>query len=146
MKEKDISFLVQIIDNSIDKKVNREMEKFDLTTKQGKFLGYLQAHKERSVSQKELQNHFEISHATTAGIVKRLESKGMVRTYSDEDDKRSKIVELAAGEEKVHRTMTGLRKKIEEDLYRGFTEEEQEQLLNLLHRVYKNATRWHKQQ
>ena len=139
MKEKDIGFLVQLINNSIDREVNREMGKFALTTKQGKFLGYLQDNKDRTVSQKELQDHFEISHATTAGIVKRLEAKGMVRSYSDSGDKRTKIVELAAGEEKVHQHMVRLRREIEGKLFRGLTPEEQEQLLNLLHRVYINT-------
>ena len=138
MKQQDISFLVRVISNAIDREVNRELEQFDITIRQGKFLGYLHENGDRTVTQKELQDSFEISHPTTVGIVKRLESKGFVRTRPDPNDRRWKIVELAAGEAKVHRKILSLHDQIESELYRGFTEEDRKQLLTLLHRVYRN--------
>jgi MarR family transcriptional regulator, repressor for mepA len=139
MKKDDIGFLVRVIANSIDKDVNRELESFGITIRQGKFLGYLHDQKGREVTQKELQDFFEISHPTTVGIVKRLESKGLIRARLDENDHRSKIVELTAGEDWLHRKMTVLKGRIEDNLFRGFSDDERDALLELLGRVYVNC-------
>ncbi len=140
MKEQDLGFLVHVIANHIHRNVNREMEQFGITSRQGKFLGYLNDHKGHNVSQKELQNYFDITHPTTVGIVQRLEAKGFVRTRIDEKDKRSRIVELTAGEQKIHKAMIMLRAKTEKELFNGFSTEEREQLINLLLRVYRNTS------
>lgn len=143
MNENDFGFLVQIITNYIHHEIPVELEQLGITVRQGKFLGYLHENKNRTVSQKELQNHFEITHPTTVGIVKRLEAKGMIRTRHDDADKRLKIIELAEGEERVHETMKALKKRTDAQLFRGFSKKEYEQLMVLLQRIYENTYRTH---
>ncbi len=137
----DTGLLIQLIGKELDRKINQELEPFGITTKQGRFLGYLNERRSETVSQREIQEHFEISHPTTVGIIKRLEEKKLIATRMDEKDKRNKIVELTPEEEKIHRRMKDFKEEADGVLLTGFTDEEKETLSVLLERVYRNLNK-----
>jgi MarR family transcriptional repressor of mepA len=104
MSEKmDIGFLIPTIANELKKKANLVLKDYGITVKQGRFLGFLHENKGIETSQKDLQEHFEISHPTTVGIIKRLEQKNLITTRFDEINRRNKIVELAPAEKKINK-------------------------------------------
>ncbi|MBN2626518.1 MAG: MarR family transcriptional regulator [Spirochaetales bacterium] len=138
MKERDLGFTIQLIANTLKKRANQELEAHGITMKQGRFLGYLHEREGRTTTQKDFQRHFEITHPTAIGILKRLEQKGFVRTRTDESDRRIRIVELDPREEPLHAAMIRLRGEMEGKLTAGLTEEECRQLRDLLERVHDN--------
>ena len=139
MPEKhDTGLLIQLIGKELDRKINQELEPFGITTKQGRFLGYLHERHDETVTQKEIQERFEISHPTTVGIIKRLEQKNLIATRFDENDKRTKIVELTPEEEKIYLRMKDFKKEADALLLSGFNRDEREIFLSFLERVYRN--------
>lgn len=69
------------------------MSKIDLTFGQVEILHYLFENMDRKVTQKDIETEFGLSHATINGFVQRLETKGLLVTRQDADDKRFKVVE-----------------------------------------------------
>ena len=47
-----------------------------------------------SVTQKSIGNYLNVSHPTVVGIISRMEKKGYLRSYTDDGDRRNKIVEM----------------------------------------------------
>ena len=68
------------------------MSKIDLTFGQVEILHYLFENMDRKVTQKDIETEFGLSHATINGFVQRLETKGLLVTRQDDDDKRFKVV------------------------------------------------------
>lgn len=71
------------------------MSKIDLTFGQVEILHYLFENMDRKVTQKDIETEFGLSHATINGFVQRLETKGLLVTRQDDDDKRFKVVKPA---------------------------------------------------
>jgi MarR family transcriptional regulator, repressor for mepA len=135
---RDVGYMIHLISNKIKKKANHELDNQGITSKQGRFLGYLHERQGRVTTQKDLQEHFEITHPTTIGIIKRLEQKNLVTTRTSEADRRIKIVELAPEEEKIHKKMMRFSEEMDTLLLRGLEEEERVELARLLEKVSKN--------
>ncbi|WP_028975304.1 MarR family winged helix-turn-helix transcriptional regulator [Spirochaeta cellobiosiphila] len=134
----DIGFIIHLVSNKIRKHANQELETEGITAKQGRFLYYLHEHAHEKVTQKDLQVHFEISHPTATGIIKRLEQKGYVSSKVDTCDKRSKIIELTPKEMELNEKMELCRIKIEQEINKNLTKSEKSELIRLLFKVYEN--------
>lgn len=90
----DIGFRIKKINDLLLKKADEKMQEMDLTFSQHHILIYL-IHCENHVSTlKELEHKFHVSQATMAGIVKRMEEKQIVASYTSSKDKRIKLVQL----------------------------------------------------
>ena len=136
--QNDIGFLVHMIGIKIENKANRELDVYQITAQQGRFLAYLNQKEGLEASQKELQNHFGISHPTAAGIVKRLEQKGFITSRCDKSDKRRKIIKLTPKEKELNQRMMEFGKEMEKTIVRDLTENEHKMLVHLLQRVHFN--------
>ncbi len=138
LHNEDMGFLIQLISNLLRKAANHELEANGITIRQGRVLGYLHEREGLVTTQKDIQEHFEITHPTAVGIIKRLEQKELIRTRTDERDRRVKIVELDEKEESLHRRMIGLKEKMENRLSAGLSEGERAELTRLLVRIHDN--------
>ncbi len=134
-----MGYLIGLINNKIKKKANHKLENHGITVKQGRFLGYLHDREGFVTTQKDLQAYFDITHPTTVGIIKRLEQKELITTRPDEGDRRMKIVELAPKEKEIHVEMKYFKEKMETLLLEGIDNQEKEELIRLLEKVYENV-------
>ena len=137
-EHRDVGYLIHLISNRIKKKANRELANQGITAKQGRFLGYLHEREGQITTQKDFQVHFEITHPTTIGIIKRLEQKNLITTRTDESDRRLKIVELAPEEQRVYEKMKSFGEDMEALLLKGLETEERRELARLLEKAYGN--------
>lgn len=121
----------QILDR-LKKQANNALRAKDLTMMQIIVLVTLQQAEDYRLSMKELERYFSVAQSTAAGIVSRLEQKGLVESCGDRTDKRIKLVHLtAAGEICCSKSACEI-DKIEASLLRGFSEEERQQFHRLL--------------
>ena len=129
-------FYIKRIDNALEKEANSNLQKLNLTVQQNRVLIHL-AHAENStLSLKALEEHFGAAQSTVAGLVSRLEKKGLVAALSDPGDKRVKLVKLTEEGARLH--AIGHQDVIdsEERLTALLTPEEKETLLTCLRKVY----------
>ena len=117
--------------------IDQQLRDHDLTFSQSQILHYLHTLKDKA-SQKQLQDLMQLSHPTVVGIIQRLESHGFVKTYSDENDRRSKIIEATDKALTFRSDLESGRQKMQEKMYENFSEQEVDQLRNLLKKMYDN--------
>ena len=91
-----------------------------------------------AASQKELADKLGISPPTVAISIKRMERAGLVHKVADESDLRRNLITLTEkGIELVDQSQTVF-KEVNEGMFRGFSEKEQEQLKAFFLRIVSN--------
>lgn len=88
MKNNEIMFSINRLAVSIDKYANTCLKPFGLTFKQLSVLIFLADNQARSLNQKDISKEFDISHATTVGIVARMQERSLVRVQACDTDRR----------------------------------------------------------
>ena len=91
-----------------------------------------------SLKMNELSKIINRDKSTTTVLVRKLEKEGFVKISSSKEDGRIKIVSLTAQGQKYNQTTKEISKELLERFYRGFSDEEKNQFLNLLVRISGN--------
>lgn len=133
-KETSGAFIHQI-HNTIEKSVNNQLRKKGLTFSQMNVLITLVSVSEKRLSFKELEKRLTLAQSTTAGLISRLEQKGLVSVLGDKDDKRIKYVEITALGTKYYEDAELEMNEIEEKLVFCLSETERKTFLSLLKKV-----------
>lgn len=124
MDERDIGLLIKRLADKIKISVDVLLKEQGLTFSQTMVVGFLCGQKNGKATQKELEEHMQVSHPTVVGIVSRLEKNGFVTCHTDEKDRRNKIV---CATDKALDTVDAMRvgrRQMEERLTKGLSEEE----------------------
>ncbi|MGN0789535.1 MAG: MarR family winged helix-turn-helix transcriptional regulator [Christensenellales bacterium] len=135
--EKDFGYLIKNINDKMKAKADADLKHFDITFAQSQVIAILSA-KGGKATQKEIELFLEVSHPTVAGIVSRMEQKGYVVTWIDENDKRNKIVKLTQKAEEMGKDLEQKMRNNEKNLLKSLTREEIGELTRLLGVIYKN--------
>ena len=90
MKKESCGILIHQINNALGKSLNNQLRKQGLTFSQMNVLLTLVSVPEKKLSFKKLEKELALAQSTTAGLISRLEQKGLVSVYGDKDDKRMK--------------------------------------------------------
>lgn len=132
--KKHIGMLLKCIDKRIVNQLNKELEQFDITLMQNEVLGYIYCHEEKQdVFQKQIEEFFNSTNPTITGILKRLESKELIRRETSHTDGRYKKLTLTKkGKELSMKTFELGPKKIEYKLTQKLSLEERDELERLL--------------
>lgn len=134
----DIGFLVKLVHDAIDRRINQELESQRLTNSQLSVLSFLCMRGDADTTIRDIQDFLKVSHPTAAGLVRRLEQKGFVHLLTDPRDKRARIVRLDASVISNAQLEPKPMLHMEERLLAGLSDEERRQLCALLMRVYEN--------
>ena len=122
---------------AISQAVTGAMTELELTSAQGRIMGYLAMRKDPPCA-KDIEEKFHLSHPTVSGLLSRLEKKGFIEFRPDETDRRCKrIYMLPRGtdcNERIRSTIQANEHRIVE----GFTDEERTQFTDFLTRAAKN--------
>lgn len=96
MPEKVIGFgwYIRRISNALAREADRDMLAHHLTMQQSHLLFCLYDAPEHTRTLKELESLFSCAQSTIAGLVSRMEKKGLVKGYTDAQDRRVKHVQL----------------------------------------------------
>ena len=129
-------WFIKRIDNALEKEANSNLQMLNLTMQQNRVLIQLAHAPENTLSLKALEERFGAAQSTVAGLVSRLEKKGLVEARSDPDDKRIKLVRLTAEGLALHAQSHQKIVESEERLTRLLSEEEKATLLASLRKVW----------
>ena len=127
---------IKRIGNALAKEAAHNMQTHALTTQQAHVLVTLMRASGGSMTLKELEEHFCAAQSTVAGLVTRLEKKGLVEGFSDSEDRRVKRVRLTEAGVAMNATCRQDVVDSEKRLVSLLSEEEKALLLKLLGKVY----------
>ena len=130
--------LLKKIHDRLEKQANNALRENGLTMMQVSVLLALQQSAEQRLSMKELERYFGVAQSTVAGIVSRLEQKGLVEALGDASDRRVKLVHITPAGAQYCDEASCRMDEAEENLLRGFSGEERITLNRLLTRVADN--------
>ena len=129
-------WFIKHIDNALEKEVNQHLQSLNLTMQQHRALVTLVRAENQTLSLKALEERFGAAQSTVAGLISRLEKKGLVEAVNDPADKRVKLARLT---EEGRRLCSISRQNVmdsEARLTRLLSPEEKELLLHCLRKVY----------
>lgn len=126
---------IKQINSALEKNANNTLRKQDLTFAQVSALLAIRDFPEQEISLKELEKILHVAQSTTAGIINRLEQKGLVTGFGDSSDKRIKLVQMTPLGEKYCQEAEQNMKQAEEFLLSGLTETERSIFNSLLQKV-----------
>ena len=130
--------LIKKIHDDLEKKINNSLKASDLTMSQMEALIILSEQADRQMPLKSLERQLHVAQSTAAGIVSRLEQKGFIEAYGQPDDKRIKNIRMTDMGISYCRQAAKAMNKVEKELLRELSSEEQENLHQLLKKVYKS--------
>lgn len=118
-----------------DRNANNELSKSDVTFSQLRILIMLHESIYDSLSLKEIERYFDLTQATVAGIIVRLERKNFLEGFTDPADRRIKRVRITQQGRKLCDDTKLFMDGCEERLLRCLDEEERLKLQEYLSRI-----------
>ncbi len=137
MNENDIGLLVKKLADKIKIAVDEQLKDQGLTFSQTLIIDFL-AQRGGMATQKEIEDHLQVSHPTVVGIISRLEKNGFVVCSVDEKDRRNKIVRAADKSLNTVDFMRKGRQEMEERLTNGLTEGDRAEFRRIVNLMAKN--------
>ncbi|HBK28221.1 MAG TPA: MarR family transcriptional regulator [Dialister sp.] len=132
MIEKTCGPVLKQLTDVLTKQVNNELREEGLTMSQMRVLVILDEKQNKTASMKDIEKELAVAQPTTAGIIRRIEEKGLIIYLSAPENKRAKWIQLTeAGKEKCRIAYSHM-EATEKKLLSGMTEEEGKQFLELL--------------
>lgn len=129
-------FYIKRIDNALEKEANGNLQQLNLTMQQNRVLIHLAHAGENTLSLKALEEHFGAAQSTVAGLVSRLEKKGLVKALNDPADRRVKLVRLTEEGVRLHAQGHQMVVDSEARLTANLSPEERAFFLTCLQKVY----------
>ena len=129
--------LIKQIHDELEKKANALLRQQDLTLSQMNVLMELEAAPGHQLSLTELEGLLHVAQSTAAGIVVRLEHKGFVESFADENDRRAKKVSITPSGMACCQNAASHIQDMESHLFSGLAEPEKILFRDLLERVFK---------
>lgn len=134
----DCGMLVKLISDSIARRSNNELRGNDLTLSQLRYLEYLYARPDAPTPFKELETHFQVSQPTAAGIIRRLESKGLILTRASECGGKARTALLTEMGKQQYEAAEARRSEMESLLLAPLDDADKDRFHTMLQEVYLN--------
>ena len=127
----------KLINNYIEKQLNENLAKYNLTRSQIDILVFLKKSEksEKEVNQKDIEKHLSLRNPTVTGLLDRLEVKGYIRREASSIDKRYKKIVLTQSSYEVLDDGKEQVNSIEKKLLRSLDNEEVENLNSILNKM-----------
>ncbi len=130
----------KILNTAIERILNKEMAELDITYTQATVIGFLNLNQSKDICQKDIEHGLGLTHPTVSSILNRLEDKKLIATEPFENDRRYKKIVLTNKSSDMALAIKEKIKKITEQLFTGFTEEDEEVLSIIIKRLIGNIT------
>lgn len=101
---------------------------------------HLYDNKDKDIFQKDLEEKLNVRRSTVSKILGIMENKGMIRREQVEHDARLKKIVITDTAHKKIENWKVNSKKMESQLFKGFSEEELDQFYYLIHKAKQNVT------
>lgn len=131
--------LIKRLNSIMEKRANNSLNEDGITLSQIKLLCILE--QEGSLTLKELEKYFCVAQATIAGIVVRLEKKGLIESFYLPEDKRAKHIRLTDDGIKMCEHAKCSMERNEQWLLSSLDDGEKKELHRLLQKIYDDVSR-----
>ncbi len=138
VEEEKLGLLFRRISHGIKKETDKNLKRLNLTMSQGLVLEYLNNTSEPHLTQKGIEQHFNLQHPTVSGILKRLEKNGFITTAVSQKDRRVKDIFLTDKAHEIEQVARRDKKQMEETFTKGLSKKEIDTLRQLLGRIIDN--------
>lgn len=118
---------------------NIKMESLELTSVQSD--AFIATLRNPGITASELKEELQLSQSTVAGIIARLESKGLIKKTVDEDDARRSILVPTEQGMLLEEPLKEIALGTQQSLVDGMNQEEQEEFTRLLEIALDNMNR-----
>lgn len=135
----DIGLLLKKISNNLECRRNRCLKELGLTGTQLDLLAYLYSNQDRENSLSDIAAFFDIQHTSVIHVLKILEEKGYISRQPAKRNPRFKNICLTDKSLSIMAQVHTDVAKVHEQMIHGISEEEQDDLICLLHKVYDNV-------
>lgn len=105
---------------------------------QMRIVKYLLRNEKKNTNQTDLEKHLNISKATISGTLNTMEKNGIICRTTSGEDSRAKNITLTEKSKQIHKEMEKSFDILEEELSKGISKEEVEQLFKILEKMRKN--------
>lgn len=131
--------LLRKINFTLSKRGRSVLRNFDLTPPQ--FVALSQVHHHPGLAMNELCRKVQLANPTVTGLVDRLEQKGLVERRRDKEDRRAiRLQTTELGETLFAESVRARQRRLADDVA-SFSEEEKNQLVDLLQRLVESMTK-----
>ena len=137
MNERDIGLLIKRLADKIKTSVDVLLKEQDLTFSQTLVIDFLHSQNGKA-AQKEIEEHLRVSHPTVVGLISRLEKNGFVSCYTDEQDRRNKIVCATDKALNILDAVNVGKRQMEKKLTKGLSKEELDEFRRIIDIFYEN--------
>ena len=110
----------------------------DITGTNGQLISFLLEHEDDPVYQKDIEKAFGITRSTASRVLSLMEKKNLVERSAVAHDARLKRVTLTDRSRAFASVMLKRCEELEEQLFRGFSADEEEMVLSFLQRMHDN--------
>ena len=131
-----LTVLARMMRNRFDRLVSN----LNVTRSQWAMIAVVSTHP--GATQRMIAEILEMSEASAGRLIDRLCADGLLERRERDDDRRARAVYITPSAEPLLAKLADLAKSGEEQLFRGFSEDELNQLRLLLDRLYENASRY----
>lgn len=94
-EEMDLMYLGKKFVDKAHRYIDESLRVYGITMSQFSILMYIRENYAKVVTLKDISDHFDLSHVTVIGILRRMEKNGLIITTTNPKDRRSKIIMLS---------------------------------------------------
>lgn len=135
--EPDVLYLSKYLTRILDYDLNEKLDKFDLTSAQGRILFFVKHNADEGIKicQSDIIKRFDLSKSTMSGLIKRLSAKDFIRI---ESCKNQTFIYPSEKTNDLVKYFEDNREKVKELMLKDISKENQELLKELLEKMINN--------
>lgn len=139
-KKRAVGFEIRILSNLIKRRIESmtAAEEADITAMQGWILGYLYENEDKNIYQKDIEERFSIRRSTGTNLLQLMEKRELIKRQSVKEDARLKKIIPTQKSLAIHQRMRKRLGRFEEELLKGVTKEEIQQLYLTIDKLKQN--------
>ncbi|MFV0529649.1 MAG: MarR family winged helix-turn-helix transcriptional regulator [Lachnospiraceae bacterium] len=137
----EINMLSNLIHREIDRSIAKnapELAKENVTGVNGRVIGFLSAHADQDIFQKDIEEVLRIRRSTASTLLKGMEEKGYIHRESVAFDARLKKLVLTEKAINMQRKIIGDIERFENELRAGITDAELVVFESVIHKIREN--------
>ena len=137
--DREIGFYLKKLFQTMEKKLNKDLENIDLTSMQAQVLIYLYKNKNNIINQRDIERKFALTNPTVNGILNRLEKKGFVKRLVSHIDARNKEISLTDKSISLINDMKKSAIKLENKMTLGIEKDELDIFYKVIKKMFNNV-------
>jgi DNA-binding MarR family transcriptional regulator len=137
MEIKDYGKILRSIIANINNYISSQVEKYGI--KQGQYEYFLLIYSSPGINQLELARLKNVGKASVTKALKILEEDGFIKRVTDKNDRRNILCFITEKGEAIVEDLINVKRNVEEELFKGFNEEDKDIFYEYLSLFHKNS-------